>query len=261
MDLGIAGRHALVMGAGGGLGGAIARALAAEGARVAVADLDESAAEHTAGAIRDAGGHAAAFAWDLRDVDAFEERLEAARAFGGDVDILVNNTGGPPPTPVAGVAPEDWRRHFDAMVLSVMRLTDLVLPSMRSRRWGRVITSASSGVVAPIPNLGISNALRLVLVGWSKTLAGEVGADGVTSNIVVPGRIATPRIVSLDEARASRESTTVDEVVAKSTSTIPLRRYGDPAEYAAAFAFLAGTRASYITGSVLRVDGGLIASV
>lgn len=261
MDLGIDGKHALVMGAGGGLGGAIARALAAEGVRVAAADLDEEAAERTAAAIRDAGGQAVAFSWDLRTIDAFEARLDAVRGAGGGVDILVNNTGGPPPTPVTGVSPEDWRRHFDAMVLGVMRLTDLVLPPMRKRGFGRIITSASSGVVAPIPNLGISNALRLVLVGWSKTLAGEVAADGVTANVVVPGRIATPRIVSLDQARAEREGITVDEVVAKSTGSIPVGRYGDPGEYAAAFAFLAGTSASYITGSVMRVDGGLIASI
>lgn len=261
MDLGIDGKHALVMGAGGGLGGAIARALAVEGVRVAAADLDEAAAERTAVAIRDAGGQATAFGWDLRTIDVFESQLDAVRASGGDVDILVNNTGGPPPTPVAGVSPETWRRHFDAMVLAVMRLTDLVLPPMRKRGYGRIITSASSGVVAPIPNLGISNALRLVLVGWSKTLAGEVAADGVTANVVVPGRIATPRIVTLDEARAEREGIAVAEVVAKSTGSIPMGRYGDPAEYAAAFAFLASTSASYITGSVMRVDGGLIASI
>ena len=134
------------------------------------------------------------------------------RAGGGDVDILVNNTGGPPPTPIVGIAPEDWRKQLRLMVVAVMRLTDLVLPAMRERGWGRIITSASSGVVAPIPNLGISNALRLVLVGWSKTLAGEVGGDGVTANIVVPGRIATARVRSLDEAKAGREGVSVDEV-------------------------------------------------
>lgn len=261
MDLGIDDRHALVMGAGGGLGGAIARALAAEGVRVAAADLDQAAAESTAAAIRDDGGDATAFAWDLREIDAFEASLDRVRVAGGDIDILVNNTGGPPPTAIVGIDPEDWRKHFDSMVVAVMRLTDLVLPAMRERGWGRIITSASSGVVAPIPNLGISNALRLVLVGWSKTLAGEVGVDGVTANIVVPGRIATARVRSLDEAKAGREGVSVDEVIARSIGAIPVCRYGEPDEYAAAFAFLASARASYITGSVVRVDGGLIASI
>jgi len=120
---------------------------------------------------------------------------------------------------------------------------------MRARRWGRVITSTSSGVVAPIPNLGISNALRLSLVGWSKTLAREVGKDGITANIILPGRIATGRVTFLDE------------VIAESTGTIPLGRYGKPGEYADVVAFLASERAAYLAGSVIRVDGGLIASV
>jgi 3-oxoacyl-[acyl-carrier protein] reductase len=147
------------------------------------------------------------------------------------------------------------------MVLSVIAITDRVLPGMRERRWGRVITSTSSGVVAPIPNLGISNALRLSLVGWSKTLAREVARDGITANIVLPGRIATDRIRFLDEAKAKREGRPVEEVAAESTSSIPVGRYGRPEEYGDVVAFLASERASYLTGSVIRVDGGLIASI
>jgi 3-oxoacyl-[acyl-carrier protein] reductase len=147
------------------------------------------------------------------------------------------------------------------MVLSVIAITDRVLPGMRQRRWGRVITSTSSGVVAPIPNLGISNALRLSLVGWSKTLAREVARDGITANIILPGRIATDRIRFLDEAKAKREGRPVEEVAAESTSSIPVGRYGRPEEYGDVVAFLASERASYITGSVIRVDGGLIASI
>lgn len=147
------------------------------------------------------------------------------------------------------------------MVRSVIAVTDAVLPGMKARGWGRVITSTSSGVVAPIANLGISNALRLALVGWSKTLAREVGRHGITANIVLPGRIATGRIVFLDEQKAAREGRPVAEVTAESTGTIPVGRYGEPREYGDAVAFLASARASYITGSVLRIDGGLIASI
>ena len=147
------------------------------------------------------------------------------------------------------------------MVVSVIKITDRALPQMRARKWGRIITSTSSGVVAPIPNLGVSNALRATLVGWSKTLAREIAADGVTANIILPGRIATPRIAQLDEARAGREKIGVEDVVKQSLAQIPAGRYGDPAEYGDVAAFLASARASYVTGTVVRVDGGYIASI
>ncbi|WCB92276.1 (S)-1-Phenylethanol dehydrogenase [Baekduia alba] len=261
MDLGIAGRCALVLGGGGGLGSAIATALADEGAIVAVADLSLPAAEATAARIVERGGAALPIGWDLADLDAFPALHADVAARLGAVDILVNNTGGPPPGPAAGVPAETWERHFRSMVLGVIAVTDLVLPDMRARGWGRVITSTSSGVVAPIPSLAISNALRMALVGWSKTLAGEVGGDGVTANVILPGRIATARIEQLDQARAEREATTVDAVRAASTGSIPLGRYGRPEEYGAAVAFLASAAASYLTGSIVRVDGGLIPSI
>ena len=261
MDLQIAGKSALVFGAGGGLGGAIAQSLATEGARVIVADIDAEAAARGVAAIVAAGGAAQAMLWDIADLSVLSARLAEVEALQGGVDILVNNTGGPPPTLAHGQPPEIWSKHFDSMVRSVIAVTDAVLPGMKARGWGRVITSTSSGVVAPIANLGISNALRLALVGWSKTLAREVGRHGITANIVLPGRIATGRIVFLDEQKAAREGRPVAEVTAESTGSIPVGRYGEPREYGDAVAFLASARASYITGSVLRIDGGLIASI
>ncbi|MFC3169558.1 SDR family oxidoreductase [Paracoccus fontiphilus] len=261
MDLGLQDRVALVFGAGGGLGGAIARTLAAEGAKVAMADIAIQAAEATVRDISAAGGTAIALDWDLADLTSIPGHLARIEADLGPIDVIVNNTGGPPPTPVSGQSAENWEKFFHSMVLSVIAVTDAVLPGMKDRGWGRVITSTSSGVVAPIPNLGLSNALRASLVGWSKTLAGEVGRHGITANIVLPGRIATQRITFLDEQRAEREGKTVDEVAAASTASIPVGRYGKPREYADTVAFLASDRASYITGSVVRIDGGLIASI
>jgi 3-oxoacyl-[acyl-carrier protein] reductase len=261
MDLKLRGKTALVMGAGGGLGSAIARALAAEGAKLAIADIDGTALEGTAATIRGLGADALPLVWDANDLSGVDRHVGAIEDAYGGVDILINNTGGPPPTPASGQAPEVWEKNFRLMVLSVIATTDRVLPGMRQRKWGRIITSTSSGVVAPIPNLGISNALRLSLVGWSKTLAREVARDGVTANIILPGRIATKRIRFLDEAKARRENRTVESVSNESTASIPIGRYGEPGEYADVVAFLASERASYVTGTVQRVDGGLLANI
>ncbi|MBL7633435.1 SDR family oxidoreductase [Frankia sp. CN6] len=248
-------------GAGGGLGGAAARTLASEGVAVAIADIRGEAAEDTARKVRDAGGRAVGLAWDLGDLSAIDGNITRIKAELGPVDILVNNTGGPPPTEVLGVDQQIWADYFRSMVQAVIAITDRVVPGMCERGWGRVVTSTSSGVVAPIANLGLSNSLRAALVGWSKTLAREVGAAGVTCNVVVPGRIGTARVRTLDENKAAREGRPVDEVAEASIASIPVGRYGDPDEYAAVVAFLASERASYITGSLVRVDGGLIPSI
>ncbi|MDX0585244.1 SDR family oxidoreductase [Sinorhizobium medicae] len=261
MDFGLKNKTALVLGAGGGLGGAIALSLASEGALVAVADISLDAAEATVARIVGEGGRAVAVQWDLANLDAIASNVARIEAEMGAVDVLVNNTGGPPPTPAEGQKAELWLDNFKSMVLSVIKITDTVLPSMKERRWGRIITSTSSGVIVPIPNLAVSNALRMSLVGWSKSLATEVGRFGITANIVLPGRIATQRITFLDEQKAGREGRTVEQVAASSTASIPVGRYGEPAEYGDVVAFLASARASYLTGSVIRVDGGMIASV
>ncbi len=261
MDLGIKDKTALVLGGGGGLGRAISVALAGEGANVAFGDIDPKAIAGTEAELTKSHGKTVGLVWDLADLSQIEGHISTIENTLGPVDILVNITGGPPPTPAAGQDPALWAKHFQAMVLSVIAITDRVLPKMRARRWGRIITSASSGVISPIPNLGLSNALRLALLGWSKTLSREVGKDGVTANIVLPGRIATGRIKFLDEAKAKREGRSVEDVAAESNASIPLGRYGKPEEYADVVTFLASDRAAYVTGSVIRVDGGLIASV
>jgi 3-oxoacyl-[acyl-carrier protein] reductase len=261
MDLGLSGKTALVLGAGGGLGSAIARTLAQEGVRVALADIDLAAASGVAQEIISTGAQAMALAWDLGDLSVIEVNVTRIERELGPIDILINNTGGPPPTPVSGQSSELWNRHFQSMVMSVIAITDRVLPGMRERQFGRIVTSTSSGVVAPIANLGLSNALRMTLLGWSKTLAREVGRDSITCNIVLPGRVATARIQFLDEQRAQRENRLVADIARESSASIPVGRYGNPQEYADVVTFLASRNASYVTGSVVRVDGGLLANI
>lgn len=261
MDYKINGRTALVLGAGGGLGSAVCDALAREGVRVAAVDISADALSAVKARLDDIGSPSFIREWDLSDLDAIAGHIAAIESALGPIDIIFNNTGGPAPSRAESFDVGAWSRQFQAMVMSVMAIASHVVPGMRERKWGRVITSASSGVVAPIPDLAISNSLRLALVGWSKTLAREVAADGVTVNVVIPGRIATGRVRFLDEAKAAREGTLAREVAAQSEASIPAGRYGNPEEYANAVAFLASHAASYITGTQLRVDGGLLASI
>lgn len=261
MDLGIHGKVALVLASSRGLGQAMAVALAKEGAMVAVTGRNEEGLQQSVKLIEAAGGKGLALHWDLSDLSIIEGMVSKVEKELGPIDILINNTGGPPPTLAAGQDPVLWQKSFNDMVLSLIAITDRVLPNMRQRKWGRIITSTTSGAIAPIKNLAISNTLRAALLAWSKTLASEVAADGITVNIIMPGRVATDRLRQLDEARAKRENISYEAVVKASLSQIPMGRYGDPQEYGDVAAFLASQRASFINGSVIRVDGGQIQAI
>jgi 3-oxoacyl-[acyl-carrier protein] reductase len=261
MDLGIKGKTALVLASSRGLGQAMACALAREGVQVAVTGRNAEGLAQTVHMIEALGSKALALHWDLANLDAMDACVKEVEGQLGPIDILINNTGGPPPTPASGQDPQLWQKSFNEMVLSLMKITDTVLPGMRARQWGRIITSTTSGAIVPIRNLAISNTLRAALLAWSKTLAAEVAADGVTVNVIMPGRVATERLRQLDEARAKRENISYEAVVSASLKTIPAGRYGDPKEYGDAAAFLASKNASYITGSVIRVDGGQVPSI
>ena len=238
MDLGLRGRTAIVCGASSGMGLAVAEALAAEGANVAMFARRRDVLEREADRIG-----ALAVRGDLVVPMDLARLVElTVDAFGG-IDILVNNGGGPPPGPAAGIDDHAVEDAVQLLLLSAIRLTNLCLPYLEQSGRGRIVNIESSSVRAPIDNLALSNALRPGVVGWMKTLAREVGSKGITVNTIAPGRIDTERLRSLGGG--------ID------VSQIPLGRLGDPAEIAAVACFLASDRAGYVTGTVVPVDGGL----
>ena len=242
MDLGLEGRVALVTGASKGIGLAVAHALASEGARVALASRPR---ERIDAAARDVGG--TGFVFDSEDLDAVPGLVAGVEAALGPVDVYVANTGGPPanPDPLA-LDREEWEAAHRALILSPMAMLGHLLPGMRSRGWGRVVVVASFAVREPIAALQLSNAHRPGLLAALKVLAHDSAADGVTLNAVHPGFIATDRVI--DTTREAAEARVRDQ--------IPAGRMGEPAEIAAAVAFLCSAPASYITGEALTVDGG-----
>jgi 3-oxoacyl-[acyl-carrier protein] reductase len=249
MDLGLSGRVALVTGASKGLGRATAAALVAEGARVAISSRSAERIEATAAEIGARG-----FVHDSADLDAVPRLVETVEAELGPVDVLVANTGGPPPGPdPLGFTREQWKAAYRDLVLAPMALIECVVPGMRERGFGRIVSVGSSAVREPIPGLMLSNSHRAALVGALKTLAREVARDGVTVNSVLPGRIATDRLVDMAGSREGAEEA--------ARSAVPAGRLGTPEEFAAVAAFLCSTRASYVTGTTVLVDGGLTQSV
>ena len=234
MDLGLQGRTAIVCGASAGMGLATAEALSAEGANVAMFARRRDELQREAerlGALPVRG--------DLTNPKDLERLVEKTlEAFGG-IDILVNNGGGPPRTSALEITDETVESAVELLLLSAIRLTNLCLPHLRASGHGRIVNITSSSVREPIDNLALSNAVRPGVIGWAKTLAREIGPDGVTVNSIAPGRIETARLL------------------AKDAEDIPLRRVGQPKEIGEVICFLASDRASYVTGAVIPVDGGM----
>lgn len=254
MDLGLTDKRALVLGSTRGMGRGIAERLAAEGARVAVCGRKLADAEDVASGCEGAK----AYSLDLSDPGSVQAVIDAVTGDFGGLDIVVCNGGGPPPGNIADVAAETWATQFQSMFVNQLTIVNAFLPGMRDRGWGRILVVSSSGIVQPIPNLGISNAIRASQVGWAKTLSSEVAADGVTVNTVAPGRIHTDRVNQIDAAAAKKHEKPVEEIARASHATIPMGRYGTVAEFADTAVYLLSANASYITGSVVKVDGGMI---
>ena len=262
MDLGIRGQRALVLASSQGLGLGIATKLCEEGAHVLLSGRVEAKLAAVAAELNAAGPGKADYAVvDLSDTDAAATLYAAAKSKLGGVDILVNNTGGPPPGTVETPDTELWRSQIDTMLIRVIEITNLCIADMKEAGWGRVLTVASSGVVQPIANLAMSNTIRSSLVGWSKSLSNEVASLGITVNMLLPGRSRTDRLKQLDAAMAERTGKSVEEVSASEQAGIPAGRYGTVGEFGSVGAFLVSQPAQYLTGGLIRCDGGSIRGV
>jgi 3-oxoacyl-[acyl-carrier protein] reductase len=247
VDLGLNGRVALVMGASQGIGQGIARALAREGARVAATSRSRERAGEAAGAIE---GDVSPFVADTTDLDRLAELPAEVEAALGPVDILVTNTGGPPLGTSLMHPLEDWEQAYRSLVLAPRVLAGAIVPGMRERGWGRVVNVGSSSTREPIAGLNLSNTHRMAAVGFLKTLAREVAADGVTVNTVATGRFATERLAS--------NYGSIEAAEAAAQRDVPAGRLGRPEEYGDLVAFLCSARAAYITGTVIPIDGGML---
>jgi 3-oxoacyl-[acyl-carrier protein] reductase len=261
MDLGLKGKRALVMGASKGLGRAVADSLAAEGVSLVISGRDQATLDKVAAELKAAGAPAAhgvpADIAKAADVDRLGD--EAVRLLGG-VDILLLNHGGPPPGTALEITEQQLADWFPSIVLHPIRLAMKLLPAMRAQGYGRIMTVGSTGMVMPIPNLAISNILRAAIVGWNKSLAGEVAIDGVTCNILAPGAILTDRQLETQGNLAKKRGITTEQQIKERATQIPAGRLGTKEEFGPMAAFLCSPHGAYITGNILRIDGGIVRS-
>lgn len=257
MELNLEGRVAFVAGGTAGLGLAIGRSLAAEGVSVALAGRRVDVAKHEAKAFRQGIG----VELDIVDASTIHRAVhEVVEAF-GSIDILIVNSGGPPAVNVANLDVETVRAAGELLLYGPLQLIASCLPAMREQQWGRIVALGSTSVIHPIPMLATSSMFRAAVASYLKLLAEDVAADGVTVNMVHPGRIATDRTIAIDTARARDTGMEIDQVRELSERTIPVGRYGTPEEFGALVTFLCSESARYITGEQIRVDGGLVRSL
>src|SRR5487761_2430095 len=267
MKLGLTNKVAMVAGASRGLGYAVARALAEEGVKGSIASRDAAAVAAAGQKIaQETGAEVLAVAADVSSAQAIEQwHQKTLEKFGG-IDLLLTNSGGPPPGATLTFDDAAWQKAFELLLMSAVRMIRLAAPSMaapprRERGGGSIVLPTSSSVKEPIPNLALSNIMRASVAALSKTLSAELAAQKIRVNHLIPGRIATDRLRELDEANAKRAGISVEDQAKRMAGTIPVGRYGDPKEFANAAVFLFSDAASYITGATLQADGGQMRSV
>ena len=262
MDLGLKGKVALVAGASKGLGYAVAKALAADGASVSISSRDEQAIARAAKQIeQETGARVLSMAVDVRSREAIDRWMaHAADTFGG-IDALMTNSGGPPAGPAVSFDDQAWQDAAELLLFSTLRMIRGAVPLMEKRGGGAILVSTSSSVKEPIPNLGLSTVLRASVSALAKTLALELAAKKIRVNQIIPGRIDTDRVRQLDDINAKKQGITSDQAKQKAEAAIPLGRYGLPDEFGRVGAFLLSDAAAYMTGATVQVDGGQIRSV
>lgn len=262
MDLHLQGKRALVMASSQGLGLGIASELAKEGANVILCGRSSEKLEAQAAKLRAAtNSEVLTSCVDLSNWDSVQATIDQVKSSWQGLDILVNNSGGPRPGIASEVERDEWLSYFQTMIASLMEMTRQFIEPMKAQKWGRILTVTSSGIEQPISNLGISNTLRSALVGWSKSLSNELAPFGITSNILIPGRIHTQRVDLLDAAAAERQGLPIEKIREQASAQIPVGRYGKVEEFAAVATFLLSEQASYVTGSKVRCDGGIISGI
>ncbi|MBP1950539.1 SDR family oxidoreductase [Virgibacillus litoralis] len=260
MDLQLKGKSVLVTAASKGLGKAIATEFAQEGANVLISSRSESSLASTVREIKKKTGNenVSYIVCDMKNTEEIRQMAEHAVSVYGTVDVLVNNAGGPPAGKFADMSDEDWYHAFELNLLSFIRTTRVVIPYMKKQEIGHIVNIASSSIKQSLDNLILSNTMRPAIVGLAKSLARELAEDNILINTVGPGTIETDRVLELNQKKSDKQGVSVEEVKQEAVQQIPMKRYGEPDEFAKAIVFLASGANTYITGQSLIIDGGQV---
>ena len=259
MNLNLKNKNAIVCASSQGLGKAAAIDLAKEGVNLAICSRDQEKIDKAKEEILEKTEHnikVIALKADLDSLEDIQIFLQEVEHSLGEVDILVNNTGGPQPSTFEQISDEDWQNAFNSTMMSAIRLSRAVVPNMKKKEWGRIINISSVSVKTPVNGLFLSNSLRMGVLGWAKALADEVAAHGITVNTVCPGYTKTERVEAILESQSSSSGLSKEEIEKTIADNIPMKRVGEAEDLAGLITFLASEKANYMTGLAVQVDGG-----